>query len=100
MSAYQVLKLCRRLGQDEAFRSRLLANPESALGELRLTSEERQALLSGNVRWLHDHGAHGFLLSRLPRYGAFGITQERYVRSMKGDPAGSQSTSPPPRPRW
>ena len=46
---------------------------------------ERTALLSGDVRTLHDLGAHGYLLSRLARAGIADLTPETYVLRMKGN---------------
>jgi hypothetical protein len=62
---------------DPAFRDRLLANPEAAVDEFKLTPQERQALLEGNVAALFQMGSHGFLLGHLSRWGAFGLTSEK-----------------------
>jgi hypothetical protein len=84
MSIYAVHKVCHLIDKDARFRERVLASAEDALAEVPLTDVERAAFLSGDVRTLHDLGAHGFLLGRLPRHGVFGLTRENYVTRMKG----------------
>ena len=84
MSTYAVHKVCHLIDKDDAFRERVLANPAEALADLPLTDAERTAFLAGDVRTLHDLGAHGFLLGRLPRHGVFGLDRENYVKRMKG----------------
>jgi hypothetical protein len=54
---------------------------------------ERAALLSGDVRTLHDLGAHGYLLNRLARAGIAGLTPESYVLRMKGQPGGPRASA-------
>ena len=85
MSIYSVHKVCHLIDKDASFRERVLAGAEEALAEFPLTDAERTAFLKGDVRALHDLGAHGFLLGRLPRHGVFGLTRENYVTRMKGE---------------
>jgi hypothetical protein len=89
MSIYSVLKICRQLGKDEAFRENLKHDLEGTIAEFKLTDVERTALLTGDVRTLHDLGAHGYLLNRLARAGIAGLTPESYVQRMKGQPQGT-----------
>jgi hypothetical protein len=84
VSIYAVHKICHLIDKDDNFRERVLAGAEEALAEFPLTNAERTAILKGDVRTLHDLGAHGFLLGRLPRHGVFGLTRENYVTRMKG----------------
>lgn len=92
MSIYAVHKVCHLVDHDPEYRARVLEQPAEALRDFSLTDEERSALLRGDVRRLHDLGAHGFLLGRLPRYGVFGLDRDLYTRRMKaGEPA---STNP------
>jgi hypothetical protein len=86
MSVYAVHKICHLIDKDPAFRDRVLQGADEALADFPLTDTERTAVLSGDVRTLHDLGAHGFLLGRLPRHGVFGLTRENYVTRMKGSP--------------
>lgn len=87
MSAYAISKICHLVDKDPNFRERVLRDPAAAVAGFRLTDVERSALLAGDVRRLHDLGTHGFLLGRLPRYGAFGLDRENYPRRMKGGEA-------------
>jgi hypothetical protein len=93
VSVYSILKICRQLGRDEPFRERLKMDPAAALQDCVLTDAERAALLEGDVRALHDLGAHGYLLSRLARAGIAGLTPETYVLRMKGPGAPDGSAS-------
>ncbi len=86
MSIYAVHKICHLVDKDPDFRDRVLGSPAEALSEFALTDAERAAFLAGDVRTLHDLGAHGFLLGRLARYGAFGLDRNNYVTRMKGGP--------------
>ena len=90
MGAYYVNKLCHLAQHDKAFRERLKTDPTHAVGELDLTGEEKDALLSGDVARLYQLGAHPYLLGHLTRYGLFGLTRESYSQRMKTLlPAGS-----------
>jgi hypothetical protein len=93
MSIYSILKICRQLGRDEKFRERLKGDPAVALQGFELTDAERTALMTGDVRTLHDLGAHGYLLSRLARAGIAGLTPETYVLRMKGSVVPDVSAS-------
>jgi hypothetical protein len=84
VSIYAVHKICHLIDKDDDFRARVLAGAETALADFPLTDAERTAFVSGDVRTLHDLGAHGFLLGRLPRHGVFGLNRENYVTRMKG----------------
>jgi hypothetical protein len=86
MSIYAVHKICHLVDKDPEFRDRVLESPVEALSQFALTDAERSALLAGDVLTLHDLGAHGFLLGRLARYGAFGLDRNNYVIRMKGGP--------------
>ena len=86
MTVYAVHKICHLVDKDVEFRERVLADPAEALADFPLTEVERSAFLTGDVGTLHDLGAHGFLLGRLPRYGVFGLDRDNYVTRMKGDP--------------
>ncbi|HEX3246952.1 MAG TPA: hypothetical protein VHX16_16220 [Chloroflexota bacterium] len=88
MSVYAIHKICHLVDKDSDFRERVLANPAAALADFRLTDPERAAFLAGDVRTLHDLGAHGFLLGRLPRHGVFGLDRDNYVVRMKGSTRG------------
>jgi hypothetical protein len=84
VSVYAVHKVCHLIDKDPEFRARVLANSEAALADLPLTEAELTAFLNGDVRTLHDLGAHGFLLGRLPRHRVFGLDRDNYVVRMKG----------------
>ena len=84
MSTYNILKICRQVDRDPLFRERILGDPVGAIAEFELTDEERAAFLSGDVKRLHDLGAHGFLLSRLAMYGVVGLTPREYALKLRG----------------
>lgn len=84
VSLYGVHKTLYLLQNDLAFRERLRTDPEAALADLPLTDKERQALLTNDVAALYRMGAHTFLMSRLPRFNAFGgLTRETYHERLK-----------------
>ena len=84
MSTYNILKICRQVERDPLFRERVLGDPSGAIAEFELTDEERTAFLSGDVKHLHDLGAHGFLLSRLAMHGVVGLTPQAYALKLRG----------------
>ena len=83
MSTYTVHKLLHRAQVDLEFRERLRADPTGALADLSLTDDERSALLAGDVASLARAGVHTFLLSRIPRFGLFGLDRDEYIRRMR-----------------
>ena len=84
MSIYNVLKICRQVDRDPLFRERILGDPDGTIAAFELTEEERAAFLSGDVKRLHDMGAHGFLLSRLAMHGVVGLTPQDYALKLRG----------------
>ena len=83
MSIYNVNKICYRVLHDPAFRERVREDPAKALAEFRLTDEERQALLAGDVGRLCRLGAHSFLLGHLQRFQLLGLTMELHVQRIR-----------------
>ena len=84
MSLYGIHKTLYLLQNDLAFRERLRTEPEAALADMPLTEKERQALLTNDVAELYRMGAHTFLMSRLPRFNAFGgLTREEYQKRLR-----------------
>jgi Aromatic-ring-opening dioxygenase LigAB, LigA subunit len=84
VSLYGIHKTLYLLQNDLAFRERLRSEPEAALAEMPLTDKERQALLTHDMAELYRMGAHTFLMSRLPRFNAFGgLTREQYQERLK-----------------
>jgi hypothetical protein len=83
MSVYAIHKLLRRISAEPAFREHLERDPDSALDAVALTSEERSALLAGEVGVLNAMGVHGYLLSRLARFELFGLDQQRYTERIR-----------------
>ena len=92
MSLYGIHKTLYLLQNDLDFRERLRTEPEAALAELPLTDKERQALLTNDIAELYRMGTHTFLMSRLPRFNAFGgLTREQYqerLRVVLDEPGG------------
>ena len=83
MSIYAVNKLCRDTLHDPAFREAVKRDPAAAIAPLRLTEEERKALLNGDVAWLYEMGAHPFLLAYLTRWELFGLTAQSYSERIR-----------------
>ncbi len=83
MSVYQVNKLLYMTDNDPEFRKRMLADTEAVLSEFRLTSEERDALISGAVGKLYQMGVHTFLLNHLYRYQLFGVNRDNYLERIR-----------------
>jgi hypothetical protein len=91
MSTYAVNKLCRDALHDLAFREALKRDPAAAMAPLALNDDERRALLSGDVAWLYQRGAHPFLLAYLVRWELFGLTAPVFserMRALAGKEAG------------
>ena len=78
MSVYAVHKLLWLSEEDQEFRSRIQANPEEAMKEFSLTSEEAQALRDGDVHALYQLGVSSFMMRVMPMHGLFGMTNETY----------------------
>jgi len=83
VSVYGVHKLLHRIQVDTVLRSTLRTDPAGALADFDLDGNERSALLAGDVATLARLGAHTFLLSRLARFGAFGLDRETYITRMR-----------------
>jgi len=84
MSLYGVHKVCYLIETDLEFRKRMQDDPASALEPMPLTSEERRAFVEKDLGTLYRAGVHTFLLSRLPRFAAMGITRDEYIQRMDG----------------
>jgi hypothetical protein len=83
MSVYAVNKLCHRMLRDLAFRAAMQRDPATAIAGYRLTGEEREALLTGDVARLWEMGVHPFILSFLTRYEICGLTAEVYSERIR-----------------
>lgn len=83
MSLYGIHKVLYLLQNDLAFRERVRTQPREALVPMPLTDTERQALLDGDVAALYRMGAHTFLMSRMPRFNAFGLSRAEYQRRLR-----------------
>ena len=79
MSTYAVHKFLKRVRTDAAYRAQLVQDGDAALSEFAFTTEERHALVNGEVGRLHAMGVHGYLLNALARYQVFGLTAEQYT---------------------
>jgi Aromatic-ring-opening dioxygenase LigAB, LigA subunit len=84
VSLYGIHKTLYLLQNDLAFRERLRTQPEAALADVPLDDRERQALLTNDVAELYRMGTHTFLMSRLPRFNAFGgLTRAEYQQRLR-----------------
>jgi Aromatic-ring-opening dioxygenase LigAB, LigA subunit len=74
VSVYAVNKVCYLSERDAAFREQLRSEPEAALASFpELETDEREALLNGDVVSLFQKGAHPFLLQHLAQHRLFGL---------------------------
>jgi len=81
MSLYYVQKLLYQLNRDPEFRSRFLADVDTALREFDLTEEERTAVLDADVGLLYVLGVNGQLLMH---FAAFhGYEWSAYLEAMR-----------------
>ena len=84
MSLYGVHKTLWLLQNDLEFRERLRTDPADALTEMPLNDEERRALLEADMAALYRMGTHTFLMSRIPRFNAFGgLTRDEYQKRLR-----------------
>ena len=83
MSIYNVNKICYLVVHDPAFRKRMQEDPAKAIADFRLTDEERQALLAGDVGRLCKLGAHSFLLGHLQRFQLVGFTMDLHIQRIR-----------------
>jgi hypothetical protein len=83
MSLYAVNHLCRRTLHDPDFREAIKRDPAGTIAPLPLSSEEREALLAGDVARLYEMGAHPFLLGHLCRWALFGLTVPVYSERIR-----------------
>ena len=83
MSVYQINKILYWTDNDAAFRKRLQEDPATVLKDFRLSTEERDALLSGAVGKLYQMGVHTFLLNHLYRYELFGVNRDNYLARIR-----------------
>jgi hypothetical protein len=83
MSVYAVNKLCRDVLHDTAFRDALKRDPAAAIASRDLTTDERRALLEGDVVRLYQWGCHPFLLAYLTRWDIFGLTAAVYNQRIR-----------------
>ncbi|HUK08931.1 MAG TPA: hypothetical protein VLX09_13745 [Stellaceae bacterium] len=81
MSLYYVQKLLYQLNRDPEFRSRFLADVDTALRGFDLTEEERMAVLDADVGLLYVLGVNGQLLMH---FAAFhGYEWSAYLEAMR-----------------
>jgi hypothetical protein len=73
MSVLELDRLCRETLRDHAFRAAMKADPKAASARYRLTAEEKEALLAGDVVTLHRMGVNDFLMGYLARFEICGL---------------------------
>lgn len=85
MSLVAVGRLGRDVMRDKSLRKSFQENPGKALSDYpyRFTSEERAALLSGDVGTLYRMGANAFLMGYFARYRIFGLDPTIYSERMR-----------------
>lgn len=91
MSMYALHKFLCQLRNDVDFQKGVQADPEAAIGELKLSDEERDAVRRGDVKTLYDMGAHAYLLQQLSSSRLFGLNRENYFPRIRGEEKVSPS---------
>ncbi len=85
MSIYAINKMFYTLENDAAFRQRMLADPQKAMGEYSITKPEMEALTRGDVEKLFQMGVHPFLLNSMSRHQLFGVNRGNYLPRIRGE---------------
>ena len=81
MSLYFVQKLLYNLNREPSVQDRFRTNIDSLLDEYKLTPEERNWIINGDVGELYIHGVNGQILMH---YAAFiGQEWDEYIQAMK-----------------
>lgn len=83
MSTYSIHRICWLVHHDSAFRERMRQDPAAAIADMRLTDQERNAMLAGDVSTLALMGAHGYMLGLLSRHRVVGLDRDQYVQRMR-----------------
>ena len=85
MSVFSVDLLCRDITRDKALRKRFQEDPERALSDYPhpLSTQERTALLTGDVGTLYRMGVNAFLMGNLARHQIFGLDANSYGERMR-----------------
>jgi hypothetical protein len=73
MSVLELDRLCRETLRDHAFRAAMKSDPQAAIARYRLTPEEKNALLKGDVVTMHRMGVNDFLMGYLARFEICGL---------------------------
>ena len=76
--------VCRAALKDESFRDALGQDAARALEPFDLSHRERSALMTGDVGWLYEQGAHEYALMWLGRAQVLGLTVPEYMRRITG----------------
>jgi Aromatic-ring-opening dioxygenase LigAB, LigA subunit len=81
MSLYYVQKLLYQLNRDPSVRRRFQESRDDLLAEYRLTDEERNAIVGGDIGLLYVMGVNGQLLMH---YSALlGQKWDEYIKAMR-----------------
>jgi hypothetical protein len=81
VSLYQVQKFLFELNRDEQAQTDFRNDPERVLVRYTLTSEERQAIIDGDVGLLYVLGANGQLLMHFA--AQLGMPWAQYIHAMR-----------------
>ena len=81
MSLYTVQKLLYQLNRDERVRVRFANDRDGLLAEYRLSDEEREAIVAGDIGLLYVMGVNGQILMHFS--ALIGQAWEEYLESMR-----------------
>ena len=86
MSVNALIRICREVARDHAFRAAMKSDPASAIAGYDLTPDERTALLAGDVVTLHNMGVNDFMMGYLARFGSCGLSIPAFSEKIRSVP--------------
>lgn len=92
MSLYQLNKIMYLLEVDAGFLARMKSDPADAIKDMKLTEDERAAVLSGDVGKLYLMGVNMFILDSIARHELFGVDRNSYLAQVRA--AAAQAGDP------
>ncbi len=96
MSVYRLNKILYLAETDRNFLARFNADAEAAIADIRLTDEERKALLDGDVGKLYLLGVHSFILNTMSRQRLRGVTRDNYLPRLLATLERAKEDAKPP----
>jgi hypothetical protein len=83
MSNYLLNKILYMTDNDADFRKRMKEEPAEIVQSFKLSGEEMEAMLTGDVGALYEMGVHTFFLNHMARYELFGVNRDNYLERIR-----------------